>query len=76
MISYHSYNHIEQAVSKELLDQTGLKTDFVSAGLRMEDHNWQVVVLIQGQRYMFMVYDDLKDWHEFHDLVVELKLTY
>lgn len=69
------YLVIQQTLERTIKDNTGLADVKVSAFLDPYDYRWNMHVDALGTTWKFKIDQNLKDWQELEDLVVQLKLS-
>lgn len=67
-------NNIERCVKQAVLEEIGV-TPKTCAALHPIYLKWRVLVQVHSQVYDFYVDEDLTDWQEFHDLLMQIKLS-
>lgn len=76
MASTLDYRVIQESLERVIREHTGIGDVQVYAALDAQDFRWNIHVIVLGTIWKFRMDQQLQDWQELDDLLVQLKLSF
>lgn len=76
MASTLDYRVIQESLERVIREHTGIRDVQVYAVLDPQDLRWTIHAIVMGTWWKFRMDQQLHDWQELDDLLVQLKLSF